>query len=89
MKNKHKNYSTPVFHIEKANNEQVKTMCIVFKTLLKSNVDFCVVMQNDNRIDELNIKSYGNIDYNEKAEILKEVIEMYIDGNEINHITME
>lgn len=81
-------YYPPVFHLEKANYEQMKVMQIVFETLLDSNIDFAVVYPNENRADEINIQSYGDFSCEEKGDILQEVVEMYIEGKEINHITM-
>jgi hypothetical protein len=81
-------YTPPVFHLEKASDNQIKLMQIVIDTLKNSAVDFAVVLRNEDLDDGLIIKSYGTFSLNEKGDILKEVVEMYIDGDEINHISM-
>jgi len=81
-------YCPPIFHLEKANENQMKVMQVVFETLIDSDIDFCVVYPNENRADELNIQSYGNFTLEEKRDVLTEVVDMYIDDTEINHITM-
>jgi hypothetical protein len=82
-------YTPPVFHTEQASKAQLKVMQIVFDTLQNSGIDFCVVQQSTTSSKKLVIKSYGNFSLNEKGEILQEVVEMYINGNAINHIYME
>ena len=84
-----RSYTAPIFHIENANNEQVKVMETVFDTLQNSGIDFCVVQRDEDQEDRLVIDSYGNFTLNEKGEILTEVVEMYMDNKSINHITME
>lgn len=83
-----RSYNAPIFHLEKANDNQVKVLQAVFDTLRDSNIDFCVVYRNGKRQDELNIHSYGFFTLQEKENILAEIVEMYVDGNEINHITL-
>lgn len=84
-----RSYSAPVFHIEDANDEQIEVMQTVFDTLQDSGIDFCVVQRDEEQEDSLMIDSYGNFSLDEKGEILTEVVEMYIDNKNINHITME
>ena len=83
-----RSYYPPVFHLEKASEDQMKVMRIVFETLLDSNIDFAVVYPGEDRADELNIQSYGDFSLNEKGDILREVVEMYANDTGINHITM-
>lgn len=84
-----RSYTTPVFHIENANNAQIEVMETVFRTLQDSGIDFAVVQRDEQHKDELIIKSYGDFDLNEKGEILAEVVEMYLQDMTINHISME
>lgn len=82
-------YNAPVFHTEDANKAQIKVMQIVFDTLRDSGIDFCVVKRDEQRTDALTIRSYGAFTLNEKGEILREVVEMYLADKRINHISME
>ena len=84
-----RSYCPPVFHIEDANNKQIKDMETVFGTLQNSGIDFCVVQRDEEHEDTLIIDSYGQFSLNEKGEILSEVVEMYMDKKSISHITME
>lgn len=82
-------YTPPVFHIEYAGKGQIEVMETVFDTLQDSGIDFCVVQRDEEREDTLRIDSYGKFSLNEKGEILKEVVEMYIANKSINHISVE
>lgn len=84
-----RSYCPPVFHIADADKEQIKVMETVFDTLQESGIDFCVVQRDEEQEDKLVIDSHGYFSLNEKAEILTEVVEMYIDNKSINHISME
>jgi hypothetical protein len=81
-------YITPIFHIEKANTEQFRTMKKVFDTLKNCGIDFCVVQQKENSLDELIVMSYGNFTSMEKKEIITEVAKMYINDKRFNYISM-
>lgn len=82
-----RSYTPPVFHLEKADEDQKAMMQIVFDTLEHSKIDFAVVSSTE-KTDTLNIKSYGSFTLEEKGDILTEVVQMYIDGSEINSIKM-
>ena len=84
-----RSYIPPVFHLEKAGEDQKRSMEIVFRTLSKSGISFAVVYKHEKKADALYIKSYGYFTLDEKGEIVKEVVDMYIDGDEINEISME
>lgn len=89
MKTKYgRGYIPPVWHLEKADSEQIKIMKQVLETLIESGIDFSVVYPSKCS-DELNIQSYGRFTLDEKAEILQEVVSMYVDTPAIKHITME
>ena len=81
-------YIPPVFHIVQANDEQKKVMQTVFTTLERSNIDFCIVKNDEARENELVIDSFGNLDLNERKDILAEVVEIYRKGKNIRRITM-
>ena len=83
-----RDYTTPVFHLERATADQMRTMETVFNVLIGSDISFAVVYRSDKRKDELYIKSFGYIPLGEKTEIFSEVVQMYKDGDEINHISM-
>lgn len=89
MKYNRCSYTPPVFHLEKASAEQIRLMKFVFRILTESDISFAVVFKHDTKADALSIKSYGDFSLDEKGEILKEVVDMYIDGDEINEISME
>ena len=83
-----RSYMPPVFHTEKASKTQLKTLQVVFDTLLNSGIDFCVV-QSTESADTLEIRTFGDFSLNEKGEILTEVVEMYMDDLSLNHISLE
>lgn len=87
MQRYRKAYNPPVFHLETASKQQKKIMSVVIDTLDASAIDFFIVDKGKNA-HELIITSYGNASYDEKAEIMNEVIDMYIDDKSIEHIQL-
>lgn len=81
-------YTPPVFHVEKADNAQLRVMQIVFDTLEDSGIDFCVVERIGNNAEQLYIKYSGDFSEDEKNEIVSEVAEMYFDNEIIRHISI-
>lgn len=82
-------YTPPIFHTEKASKAQKRVMEVVFDTLRKSGIDFCIVQRDTENKDELVINSFGDFTLKEKSEILTEVVEMCIQDKAINHVSME
>lgn len=72
-------YTPPVFHIERADKAQRKTMQIVFDTLERSGIDFCIV-DNGKMKKQLQLTAKGNIDKSELVDICSEIVDMYSDG---------
>ena len=72
-------YTPPVFHIERADKAQRKTMQIVFDTLEQSGIDFCVVDVGKMK-KQLQLYPKGNIEKAELIDICSEIVEMYQDG---------
>ena len=84
-----RDYIPPVFHTEKANDLAIQVMEVVFNVLKESAIDFCVVSKSYECDDELFIKCVGDFTMDEKADILKEVVEMYYAEGKINQIQLE
>ena len=72
-------YIVPVFHIERADKAQRKTMETVFDILEQSGIDFCIV-DNGPMKKQLRLIPKGNIDKSELIDICSEIVEMYQDG---------
>ena len=72
-------YIPPVFHIERADKAQRKTMMIVFSILERSGIDFCIC-DNGKLKKQLRLIPKGNIDKSELIDICSEIVEMYQDG---------
>lgn len=72
-------YTPPVFHIERADKAQRKTMQIVFDILEQSGIDFCICTSSKLK-KQLRLIPKGNIDKSELIDICSEIVEMYQDG---------
>ena len=80
-------YTVPVFHIERADKAQRKTMQIVFDILEQSGIDFCIC-DNGKLKKQLRLIPKGNIDNSELIDICSEIYELYQDGELYNSLNL-
>lgn len=81
-------YIVPVFHIERADKAQRKTMETVFDILEQSGIAFCIC-DNGKLKKQLQLFPKGAIDTKEILQICGEIQEMYSDGMLYNSLMVQ
>jgi hypothetical protein len=85
---KYREFTVPVFHLEQLNERDFGIAWQMVNTLDESCMPFVCVLKNGNNEKELNVHFYGLISKHERNEIMQEIIEMYVEDDNVECITL-